>query len=327
MIAFAYGVGQLGDARACRLAARAEDRRRRGGGAGGLGHGAAACARTGRASSIAVAAALLVLAVPSAPGSSAPSRSGGDRLAVLPARADAPRRNAGGRRGPPALAGAGARVAVRVLACSGLPLLAGGQRRATRSRCSTASIAPGALVFGGGHVVLPLLQQAVVPPGWIGRRRLPRRLWRGAGGARAAVHLRRLSRRGDGARAERLGRAALPARDLPAVLPAAARRPAVLGRLRHAPGAGGAQGSTPRSSACCWRRSTRRYGPAPSPAARFGLALALPAAGHLENPAVAGRDFWRARRGNPRTPLKETCRARILAPFCSMLYAPCGVLI
>jgi chromate transporter len=26
----------------------------------------------------------------------------------------------------------------------------------------------GALVFGGGHVVLPLLQEAVVPPGWIG---------------------------------------------------------------------------------------------------------------------------------------------------------------
>jgi len=26
----------------------------------------------------------------------------------------------------------------------------------------------GALVFGGGHVVLPLLQQAVVPPGWLG---------------------------------------------------------------------------------------------------------------------------------------------------------------
>ena len=29
----------------------------------------------------------------------------------------------------------------------------------------------GALVFGGGHVVLPLLQQAVVPPGWIGSSR------------------------------------------------------------------------------------------------------------------------------------------------------------
>ena len=25
----------------------------------------------------------------------------------------------------------------------------------------------GALVFGGGHVVLPLLQAAVVPPGWV----------------------------------------------------------------------------------------------------------------------------------------------------------------
>jgi chromate transporter len=29
----------------------------------------------------------------------------------------------------------------------------------------------GALVFGGGHVVLPLLRQAVVPPGWIGDSR------------------------------------------------------------------------------------------------------------------------------------------------------------
>ena len=29
------------------------------------------------------------------------------------------------------------------------------------------SIAPGALVFGGGHVVLPLLQAEVVPPGWV----------------------------------------------------------------------------------------------------------------------------------------------------------------
>ena len=25
----------------------------------------------------------------------------------------------------------------------------------------------GALVFGGGHVVLPLLQASVVPPGWV----------------------------------------------------------------------------------------------------------------------------------------------------------------
>ena len=27
----------------------------------------------------------------------------------------------------------------------------------------------GALVFGGGHVVLPLLQSAVVHPGWVGQ--------------------------------------------------------------------------------------------------------------------------------------------------------------
>ena len=27
----------------------------------------------------------------------------------------------------------------------------------------------GSLVFGGGHVILPLLQEAVVPPGWVSR--------------------------------------------------------------------------------------------------------------------------------------------------------------
>ncbi len=37
-----------------------------------------------------------------------------------------------------------------------------------RSPWSTPSTAPAPLVFGGGHVVLPLLQAAVVPPGWIG---------------------------------------------------------------------------------------------------------------------------------------------------------------
>ena len=49
----------------------------------------------------------------------------------------------------------------------GLPLLA-----ATTSNHTIELInsfyRSGALVFGGGHVVLPLLQQAVVPPGWIG---------------------------------------------------------------------------------------------------------------------------------------------------------------
>ena len=41
----------------------------------------------------------------------------------------------------------------------------------------------GALVFGGGHVVLPLLRDAVVAPGLGFRQCLPGRLWRGAGRA------------------------------------------------------------------------------------------------------------------------------------------------
>jgi chromate transporter len=36
-----------------------------------------------------------------------------------------------------------------------------------RSTSSRASTGVGSLVFGGGHVVLPLLQAEVVPPGWI----------------------------------------------------------------------------------------------------------------------------------------------------------------
>jgi len=61
--------------------------------------------------------------------------------------------------------GAAALVAFVVL-LAGLPLVAD-------SLGHTAQLADrfyraGALVFGGGHVVLPLLRQAVVPPGWIG---------------------------------------------------------------------------------------------------------------------------------------------------------------
>jgi chromate transporter len=48
----------------------------------------------------------------------------------------------------------------------GLPLLAS----ATSSqaiRLADAFYRAGSLVFGGGHVVLPLLQASVVPPGWV----------------------------------------------------------------------------------------------------------------------------------------------------------------
>jgi chromate transporter len=49
----------------------------------------------------------------------------------------------------------------------GLPLLAALQPGGWLARID-AFYRAGALVFGGGHVVLPLLQAEVVPPGWVG---------------------------------------------------------------------------------------------------------------------------------------------------------------
>ncbi|HEY2859511.1 MAG TPA: chromate efflux transporter [Terracidiphilus sp.] len=48
----------------------------------------------------------------------------------------------------------------------GLPILAVGTSNHT-IRLLDAFYRAGSLVFGGGHVVLPLLQAAVVPPGWV----------------------------------------------------------------------------------------------------------------------------------------------------------------
>ncbi len=50
--------------------------------------------------------------------------------------------------------------------CSGLPLLAAAVP-AQPIRLIDSFYRSGALVFGGGHVVLPLLQAEVVPPGWV----------------------------------------------------------------------------------------------------------------------------------------------------------------
>ncbi len=52
----------------------------------------------------------------------------------------------------------------------GLPLLAAGAGSHALDLFSRF-YRSGSLVFGGGHVVLPLLQDAVVPPGWIGADR------------------------------------------------------------------------------------------------------------------------------------------------------------
>jgi len=86
-------------------------------------------------------------------------------LAVFRAPAD------GGVREAMAVA-IGARASLAWLALffvllAGLPLLAALQPEGWLARID-AFYRAGALVFGGGHVVLPLLQAEVVPPGWVG---------------------------------------------------------------------------------------------------------------------------------------------------------------
>jgi chromate transporter len=63
-------------------------------------------------------------------------------------------------------AAAGALIAFFVL-LAGLPLLAAAAGSQTLDLIDGFYRA-GSLVFGGGHVVLPLLQSEVVPPGWVG---------------------------------------------------------------------------------------------------------------------------------------------------------------
>jgi len=59
-----------------------------------------------------------------------------------------------------------AAIAVFLILLTGLPLAA---QAAPRSMLAMAAIfyQAGALVFGGGHVVLPLLRDALVPAGWL----------------------------------------------------------------------------------------------------------------------------------------------------------------
>ena len=58
-------------------------------------------------------------------------------------------------------------LALFFLLLAGLPVLAAASGSHALALVD-AFYRSGALVFGGGHVVLPLLQAAVVPPGWIG---------------------------------------------------------------------------------------------------------------------------------------------------------------
>ena len=114
--------------------------------------------------SMAVAASIVALAVPSAFAQVGAIAVGGAiGWLTLPAPIAAPGRALQfGVRRPVAVAA----LALFLALLAGLPLLAGftgDHALALLDRFYRA----GSLVFGGGHVVLPLLQQAVVPPGWI----------------------------------------------------------------------------------------------------------------------------------------------------------------
>jgi chromate transporter len=118
--------------------------------------------------SLAVAACLVCLSVPSSPGQIGAIVLGGlVGLMLLP-------REAAGAEPPAALnvripaAVAGLLLAVFFGLLLGLPWLAQASGRHSLQLVD-AFYRAGSLVFGGGHVVLPLLQSAVVTPGWVGQ--------------------------------------------------------------------------------------------------------------------------------------------------------------
>jgi chromate transporter len=114
-----------------------------------------------------VAACLVVLALPSSLGQVAAILMGAVAgVAVLPRQELPAERPATlGVRVPPAVA-AGLLVLFIVLLL-GLPWLTKSSGNHTVALVN-AFYRAGSLVFGGGHVVLPLLHASVVPPGWVG---------------------------------------------------------------------------------------------------------------------------------------------------------------
>ena len=165
MIGFAYGVGRLGDLsqvawlHGLKVVAVAVVAQAVWGMARNL------CPDRDRAT-IAVAATLLTLAVPTASGQIGAIAAGGvigwlflsgeNKGATTPLSIPITR---------PA---ATASLALFAVLLVGLPILAKATANPTIELIS-GFYRSGSLVFGGGHVVLPLLQQAFVSPGWIDR--------------------------------------------------------------------------------------------------------------------------------------------------------------
>jgi chromate transporter len=164
LIAFAYGIGRIGDIahvawlHGLKIVAVAVVAQAVWGMAKNL------CPDRERAS-LAVGATLLTLAFPSATGQIGAIVAGGlIGWRFLPTAAAGPHRPVLVSVGRAHAAIAGALFALLLV---GLPLLA--DATSSHALALFASFyRSGALVFGGGHVVLPLLQQAVVPQGWIG---------------------------------------------------------------------------------------------------------------------------------------------------------------
>ena len=115
--------------------------------------------------SIAVAAALLVLALPSAAGQVGAIVAGGlIGWGLLPTQVSAPIAAPLAMHLPRRWSVVAAILFFALLV--GLPLLAAAVP-SQPLRLFDSFYRSGALVFGGGHVVLPLLQAEVVPPGWV----------------------------------------------------------------------------------------------------------------------------------------------------------------
>jgi chromate transporter len=164
LIAFAYGVGAIGDISrvawlhglkivAVAVVAQAVWRMAQ-----------SLCPDRERAS-LAIAAASLALAAPSAAGQIAAMAAGGViGWRFLPAVNNA---GTGSLSIPVGRAAAAASLILFAALLFGLPILAAATS-AHAIELISSFYRSGSLVFGGGHVVLPLLQQAVVPRGWIG---------------------------------------------------------------------------------------------------------------------------------------------------------------
>jgi chromate transporter len=113
---------------------------------------------------MAVIAAAIVVAAPGASGQVAAIALGGAAGAFL-LRGDPASDHAGLPLNVSRRVG-GVALAISFVLLAGLPLLAA--TTAWQSiKLFDAFYRAGSLVFGGGHVVLPLLQGAVVPPGWV----------------------------------------------------------------------------------------------------------------------------------------------------------------